>query len=49
LASLTGNFRFFAGSSMRWMMLPVAVAALYWLIGLYRNRGEERTGSSPSP
>ena len=39
----------FVASAMRWMMLPVAVAGLYWLIGLYRNRGEQTTGSSPSP
>jgi hypothetical protein len=39
----------FLASAMRWMMLPVAVAGLYWLIGLYRSRGEQSTGSSPSP
>jgi len=38
----------FLASAMRWMMLPVAVAGIYWLIGLYRNRGEQRTGSSSS-
>jgi len=35
-------------SAMRWMMIPAGVAGLYWLIGVYRNRGERRTGS-PSP
>jgi len=31
------------------LMMPVGVVGLYWLIGVYRNRGGERTGSSPSP
>ncbi len=39
----------FLASAMRWLMLPVGVAGLYWLVGVYRNRGERRTGSSPSP
>jgi len=38
----------FLASAMRWLMLPVAVAGLYWLKGVYRNRGEERR-DSPSP
>jgi hypothetical protein len=36
-------------SALRWLMLPVAVAGIYWLIGLYRRTGEERTGGSSSP
>jgi len=39
-------------SAMRWTMIAVGVAGLYWLyrlIGVYRNRGEETTGGSPSP
>lgn len=39
----------FLASAMRWLMLLVGVAGLYWLIGVYRNRGEQRTGSSPLP
>ncbi len=36
-------------SALRWLMLPVAVAAIYWLIGVYRKTDEERTGGSSSP
>jgi hypothetical protein len=36
-------------SALRWLMLPVAVAGIYWLIGLYRKAGEERSGGSSSP
>ena len=39
----------FLASAMRWLMLLVAVAGLYWLIGVYRNRSEQRARSSPSP
>jgi hypothetical protein len=34
----------FLASAMRWTMLLVLVAGLVWLVGLYRNRGE-----NPSP
>jgi hypothetical protein len=37
----------FLASAMRWTMLMVGVAGLYWLIGVYRNRTGNR--SSPQP
>ena len=39
-------------SAMRWMMIPVAVAGLYWLynlLRLYRSRGHQTPGTSSSP
>jgi hypothetical protein len=35
-------------SAMRWMMIAVGIAGIYWFIGLYRSRTEVQTGGAPS-
>jgi hypothetical protein len=39
----------FLVGAMRWAMLLVVAAGLVWLVGLYRNRGDETGRSSSSP
>jgi hypothetical protein len=35
-------------TAMRWMMVLVAAAGVYWLIGLYRGRSRETSGTRSS-